>query len=240
MGFQNIFKRYELKYLISEEQYRKLREAMSEHMHGDEYGRSTICNLYFDTPDYLLIRRSIEKPVYKEKLRVRSYGIATEDSTVFIELKKKYEKVVYKRRISTAEQTAMKFLVDREPVCEGQIAKEINYFLDFYKPISPTCFLSYEREAFYGNDDHDFRMTFDRNILWRDYDLSLCKGIYGNPILKENQVLMEIKVAAAIPLWLARFLSENKIYKTSFSKYGNAYRTLHNDKITGGLCYAER
>ncbi len=240
MGYQNIFKRYELKYLITEEQYNKLRELMKEHMKGDEYGRSTICNLYYDTPDYLLIRRSIEKPVFKEKLRVRSYGVADENSTTFIELKRKYDKVVYKRRITSTDDKAYRFLVEREKLCEGQIAKEINYFLDFYKSLEPRVFLSYEREAFYGIDNHDFRMTFDRNILWRDYDLSLCKGNYGNNILKENTVLMEIKVAAAIPMWLVKFLSENKIYKTSFSKYGNAYKTLIRDKISGGLCYAER
>lgn len=240
MGFQNIFKRYELKYLITEEQYNKLRQLMGEYMKGDEYGRSTICNLYYDTPDYLLIRRSIEKPVFKEKLRVRSYGVADQNSTTFIELKRKYDKVVYKRRITSTDSKAYDFLVKREKICEGQIAKEINYFLDFYKSLEPRVFLSYEREAFYGIDNHDFRMTFDRNILWRDYDLSLCKGVYGNNILKENTVLMEIKVAAAIPMWLVKFLSENKIYKTSFSKYGNAYKTIMSDKISGGLCYAER
>lgn len=240
LSFQNIFKRYELKYLITEEQYEKLREVMAEYMRGDRYGRSTICNLYYDTPDYLLIRRSIEKPVFKEKLRVRSYGVASEDSTTFIELKRKYDKVVYKRRITSTDSKAFDFLVGRENNCEGQIAKEINYFLDFYKNLSPKVFLSYEREAFYGLDNHDFRVTFDRNILWRDYDLSLCKGVYGKEILKSGEVLMEVKVATAIPLWLVRFLSENKIYKTSFSKYGNAYKTILNDKITGGLCYAEQ
>ena len=111
--------------------------------------------------------------------------------------------------------------------------------MKYYSPLSPKVFLSYEREAFYGKDDHDFRMTFDKNILWRDYDLTLTKGAYGTPILQDGQVLMEIKVAQAIPLWLVRFLSENKIYKTSFSKYGSAYKTILNDKISGGLCYAK-
>jgi len=129
LGFQNIFKRYELKYIITEEQYNKLRQLMSEYMKGDEYGRSTICNLYYDTPDYLLIRRSIEKPVFKEKLRVRSYGVADQNSTTFIELKRKYDKVVYKRRITSTDSKAYDFLVKREKICEGQIAKEINYFL---------------------------------------------------------------------------------------------------------------
>lgn len=239
MGYQNIFKRYELKYLLTEEQYDKLREVMREYMKGDDYGRSTICNIYYDTPDYLLIRRSIEKPVFKEKLRVRSYGVAKENSTAFIELKRKYDRVVYKRRITSTDSKAYDFLVERKKICEGQIAKEIEYFLDYYKTLEPKVFLSYEREAFYGIDNHDFRMTFDRNILWRDYDLTLCNGIYGDPILNENTVLMEIKVAAAVPLWLVKFLSENKIYKTSFSKYGNAYKTILNEKIMGGHKYVE-
>lgn len=226
MDFQNIFKRYELKYLMSEAQYVRLKRLMDLHMHGDEYGKSSICNLYYDTDDFLLIRRSIEKPVFKEKLRVRSYGTASEGSTVFIELKRKFDKVVYKRRISSDDTKAYDFLVNRNPLYEGQIPNEINYFLDFYKTLKPKVYLSYRREAFYGNDDRDFRMTFDREILWRDYDLSLCEGIYGENILAENQVLMEIKVAQAVPLWLARFLSEEKIYKTSFSKYGNAYKAL--------------
>ena len=212
---------------------------MTEFMNSDEYGKSTICNIYFDTPDFLLIRRSIEKPVYKEKLRLRSYGTPTSDSTVFIELKKKYRKVVYKRRISLSERDAMSFLVDRNPVCEGQISNEINYFLDHYEGVAPAVFLSYEREAFYGKTDHDLRITFDSNILWRDSDLSLCKGVYGAPLLDQGQVIMEIKVAAAMPMWLVKFLSENKIYKTSFSKYGTAYKTFSKDIISGGLCYAE-
>ena len=224
---------------MTSEQYAELRKLMKQYMNGDEYGKSTISNIYFDTPDYLLIRRSIEKPAYKEKLRVRSYGTASSESTVFVELKKKYDGVVYKRRLSISDEDALRWLVNGEQVCDGQIAKEINYFMKYYSPLSPKVFLSYEREAFYGKDDHDFRMTFDKNILWRDYDLTLTKGAYGTPILQDGQVLMEIKVAQAIPLWLVRFLSENKIYKTSFSKYGSAYKTILNDKISGGLCYAK-
>lgn len=226
MGVKNIFKRYELKFMLTTQQYIQLKELMKKYMQGDEFGKSTICNLYFDTPDYLLIRHSIEKPVYKEKLRLRSYGTPKTDSTVFAELKKKYKSVVYKRRIGMSEQAAMKFLCERKPVKDTQITREIDYFLDFYNHPKPMVYLSYEREAFFSKTDSDFRMTFDRNILWRDYDLSLCKGVYGEPILKKNQVLLEVKTAAAIPMWLTMFLSENHIYKTSFSKYGTAYKTI--------------
>ena len=179
MGVKNIFKRYELKFMLTTQQYIQLKELMKKYMQGDEFGKSTICNLYFDTPDYLLIRHSIEKPVYKEKLRLRSYGTPKTDSTVFAELKKKYKSVVYKRRIGMSEQAAMKFLCERKPVKDTQITREIDYFLDFYNNPKPMVYLSYEREAFFSKTDSDFRMTFDRNILWRDYDLSLCKGVYG-------------------------------------------------------------
>lgn len=238
MGVKNIFKRYELKFMLTTQQYIQLKELMKKYMQGDEFGKSTICNLYFDTPDYLLIRHSIEKPVYKEKLRLRSYGTPKNDSTVFAELKKKYKSVVYKRRIGMSEQDAMKFLCERKPVKDTQITREIDYFLDFYNNPKPIVYLSYEREAFFSKTDSDFRMTFDRNILWRDYDLSLCKGVYGEPILKKNQVLLEVKTAAAIPMWLTMFLSENHIYKISFSKYGTAYKTIFERSLKEEKHYA--
>lgn len=221
-----VFKRYEIKYLISKKQQGKIKEAMAVYMKEDKYGRSTICNLYFDTPDFLLIRRSMEKPVYKEKLRLRSYGIADENSATFAEIKKKFNSVVYKRRIELPQKKAMEYLCGKCKVENSQISQEINYFLKFYKNLSPKVFISYEREAFYAKDDYDFRLTFDENILWRDYDLSLCKGIYGNRILKKDMVLMEVKTKGAIPLWLTSILNENHIYKTSFSKYGNAYTEI--------------
>ena len=240
MEYQNIFKRYELKYLITKSQMEHIKTAMSKYMESDQYGKSTICNIYFDTPDFLLIRRSIEKTVYKEKMRLRSYGVATSDSTTFVELKKKYDSVVYKRRISMTEEDAMKYLCNEARVADTQITHEIDYFMKQYKVLKPRVVISYEREAFYAKDNPDFRVTFDQNILWRDYDLSLCKGIYGNPILQPNQVLMEIKTAAAIPLWMTALLSENCIYKTSFSKYGNAYRTIFSIRHAGERkCYAK-
>lgn len=222
MAYGKVFKRYELKYLLSTEQYERLKQIMEEYMRKDKYGESDICNLYFDTPDFLLIRRSIEKPVYKEKLRVRSYGVATDDSEVFIEIKKKFEKVVYKRRIVTAENR-VKDVLSGNSQTKTQIEREIDYFMKFYRELDARMFISYRREAFYAKNDKNFRITFDRNILWRDYDLSLKSGIYGAPVLPEGKILMEIKTVGGIPMWLTQFLSRNKIYKTSFSKYGNAY-----------------
>ena len=193
----------------------------------DKYGRTTIRNIYFDTDNYRLIRRSIEKPAYKEKIRIRSYAQATADSTVFVELKKKYEKVVYKRRVPLCEADAMAW-VCRENPCpvNTQISREIDYFIDFYGKLNPTVFLSYEREAYYDKCGGDFRVTFDDNILCRDRDVKLSSSVYGTPILPEGKVLMELKCSGGIPLWMVEVLSRERIYKTSFSKYGTAYTTL--------------
>ena len=226
MRDQMIFKRYETKYIISTKQLALIKEEFEKHMTPDIHGKNTICSLYYDTPDFRLIRRSIEKPVYKEKLRVRSYGVADSDTLVFVELKKKYKSVVYKRRIGLSEKDATHYLKTKESPIQNQITREIDYAIDFYRELSPAMLLTYEREAFYAKDNPEFRVTFDTNVLWRNYDLSLSKGIYGQPILKPDQVLMEVKTADSIPLWMTQLLSKNHIYKTSFSKYGTAYLTL--------------
>ena len=227
MAFQTVFKRYELKYMLTPLQKEKILEAMSLYMELDKYGRTTIRNIYFDTDNYRLIRRSIEKPAYKEKLRIRSYSQATADSTVFVELKKKYEKVVYKRRLPLCESDAMAW-VCRERACtfDTQISREIDYFIDFYGKLKPSVFLSYEREAYYDKGGGDFRVTFDDNILCRQTDVNLCSTTYGTPILPEGKVLMELKCSGGIPLWMVEVLSRERIYKTSFSKYGTAYSAL--------------
>ena len=230
MKNQIIFNRYELKYMLTKSQLLALKNVISKYMKPDVHGKNTICSLYFDTPDYLLIRRSLEHPIYKEKLRLRSYGVAHPDSEVFMELKKKYQKVVYKRRIALLERDVSPFLLEPSNRKNSQIAREIDYAFQLYKDLAPAVLLSYEREAFYSISDSDFRITFDENILWRDYDLSLSKGIYGNAILPKDKVLMEIKTSKAIPLWLTSFLNENHIYKTSFSKYGTAYQKICQSK----------
>ncbi len=227
MAFQTVFKRYELKYMLTLEQKEKILKAMSAYMELDKYGRTTIRNIYFDTDNYRLIRRSIEKPAYKEKLRIRSYNRATSHSTVFIELKKKHENIVYKRRLPMQEQDAMAW-VCRQRGCpvDTQISRELDYFINFYGKLKPTVFLSYEREAYYDKEGGDFRVTFDDNILCRQTDISLCSPAYGTPILPQGKVLMELKCSGGIPLWMVEVLSREKIFKTSFSKYGTAYSNL--------------
>lgn len=238
MPYQTIFKRYELKYILTKEQKQRLLKAMEPHMALDKYGRTTIRNLYFDTDNFRLIRRSIEKPAYKEKLRIRSYRKASPDTPVFVELKKKYKGVVYKRRISLSEKDAVNWICTGNSCTEKtQIADEIDYFLDYYGNLHPTVFLSYEREAFYSKDGSDFRVTFDENILCRRSNLSLESDVGGNLILDNNLCLMEIKCSGGIPLWMTEVLSQEKIYKTSFSKYGTAYQTLIYPKLKEETIY---
>ena len=227
VAFQTVFKRYEIKYMLTLAQKEKLLTAMAPYMRPDPYGRTTIRNLYYDTDTYLLIRRSLEKPTYKEKLRIRSYTQAEPQSTVFVELKKKYESVVYKRRISLPEEEATAWVAGERPCRKRtQISAEIDYFLNYYPTLHPAVFLSYQREAFYSCDSADFRVTFDDAIRCRQEDLSLTSEVYGTPILPEGLVLMEIKCSGGIPLWMTHLLTEERLYKTSFSKYGTAYQTM--------------
>ncbi len=229
MKYQNTFKRYEMKYMLTYKQKEAIVATISPYMRMDKYGRTTIRNLYFDTENFRLIRRSIEKPVYKEKLRLRSYCLASPEGDVFVELKKKYKSVVYKRRLVLPEEKVMEAFAKGESLpVQSQIGDEIQYFREYYGGLAPRVFLSYEREAFYSLDGSDFRITFDENILYRTTDLSLCVQPYGTPILADGMVLMEIKTSGAIPLWLTKALSENKIFKTSFSKYGTAYADIIN------------
>lgn len=225
MAFTYVFERQEYKYILTESQKAAILKAMSEHgMSLDSYGRTTIRNIYFDTDNYRLIRRSIESPAYKEKLRVRSYELARDDSTVFVELKKKFDHIVYKRRIPLKTSVAEAWLSGKTGrPSDTQIAREIDYFLEFYKNLRPSLFLSYEREAYFGSGADDPRITFDENILSRQTDMSLKSEPYGEHVLPPELTLMEIKCGTALPKWLADTLSKNGIYKTSFSKYGSAY-----------------
>lgn len=230
-----VFKRTEKKYRITYQQYQQLIDKIEQYIVPDKFGRSTINNIYFDTPDWRLIRASIEKPtVYKEKLRIRSYGHPTAESKVFVELKKKYKGVVYKRRVDMAYIDAVKYLCKRQPPpVESQITREIDYFMKFYRNLRPKVSLFYDRVAYYSKDDKELRLTFDTNIRFRTKDFDMSKGDFGRVILDESEMLLEIKAAGAMPLWLINALSELKIYPTSFSKYGTAYKLMLSERMQG-------
>lgn len=239
MAYQAVFQRYELKYLLTREQKAAVLAAMEPHMALDRYGRTTIRNIYFDTDSYRLIRRSIERPVYKEKLRIRSYQRVTPDGTVFVELKKKFDSVVYKRRLSLPETEALDWVCGKAHCAQHtQISDEIDYFMGYYETLHPVVFLSYEREAYFCREGGDFRVTFDENILCRQEELSLEAGIWGTPLLDEGMALMEIKCSGGIPLWMSHVLAQEHIYKTSFSKYGTAYEKMILPKKKGDSLYA--
>ncbi len=227
MTDQAVFERYEIKYMMTRRQQCAVVAAMLPYMELDAYGHTTIRNIYFDTDTYRLVRRAIEKPVYKEKLRLRSYKQAAAQDKVFIELKKRYNDVVYKRRESLSQLETLEWIVQETPFPKAtQIGDEIDYFFQYYGRLKPKIFLSYEREAYYALDGSDFRVTFDEHILARQEELSLSREVWGEQVLDDEQVLMEIKTSGGVPLWMARVLTQQKLYKTSFSKYGAAYEKL--------------
>ena len=221
---QFCFKRYEKKYMLTPYQYAKILEGVQDRMRPDEFGRYTICNLYYDTDDFRLIRTSLEKPVYKEKLRMRSYGVPGSQDEVFVELKKKFDSVVYKRRTILKAADAVSYIHDGvAPEREDQVCREIDWFMRTYRP-GPKVFIANDRTAFAGIEDPELRLTFDTNLRWRDRELDLRAGEYGEPLLAPDQILMEIKIPGTTPAWLAHLLSETGAFPTSFSKYGTCYR----------------
>lgn len=225
MYLAEVFRRVEKKYIMTREQYLAIKEMLSEKMIEDSHGKSTICNLYFDTNEYELIRHSITKPIYKDKVRLRSYNLPTLDSKVYLEIKRKYEGVVSKRRIEMTLNDYYNF-EEVNDLCENkQILNELNYYFKFYK-LNATMFLSYFRRAFYAKDNMGFRVTFDSNIMARNYDLKIENGIYGDYILDKDKYIMEIKILDAIPLWFVKILDQFNISPCGFSKYGEAYTKL--------------
>jgi len=257
-NIQTVFKRTEKKYLITSNQYQNIINTIVEFTNPDKHKEYTICSLYYDTPCNLLIRRSIDKPVYKEKLRLRCYGIPDEDSPAFAEIKKKYKKVVYKRRAKMSFADAWNFLggdltsisdFQNKYCSQKQILNEISWFKNSYDNLEPAMLISYDRTAYFGKENPNLRITFDKNVLWRDTNLSPADGVWGNNLLQNLNLpdvpqafrhsddlrIMEIKIPGAMPIWLSRLLAENKIYPTSFSKYGNAYK---QNLLKGEISYA--
>lgn len=221
---QQSFKRYEKKYLLTVKEYKTLLPIVKENMVTDKYGEYTICNIYFDTDTYELIRKSVEKPVYKEKFRLRSYGTPDENGLVFAEIKKKFKGIVYKRRISGTPKAISSFIKEEKPLeKDTQIQNEIMWLFHNYHPV-PKVFIGYDRMAFTEKDGGSLRLTFDKNIRWRTENLDLCAGDNGELVLDEEKIVLEIKADISFPNWLITVLNENHIYPTSFSKYGTCYK----------------
>lgn len=231
-----VFNRYEHKYKLSEETFFKVSNAIDKHMTLDKYNTNrkpyTISNIYFDTADDYLIRTSLAKPDYKEKLRLRAYGVPELDTKVYLEIKKKFKGITNKRRTTLKLNEAYNFincgtLSETKDYMNIQVLREIEYFLKIYN-LSPKLYLAYDRIAYFEKDNSDLRISFDTNIRSRRYDLALELGDYGENLFRNNIYLMEIKTSLAKPLWLTNILSAFNIKRTSFSKYGTEFKKTIN------------
>lgn len=219
--YENIFNRVEQKYIITEKEKNKLIKQIKKNIVKDVYFESLICNVYFDDTNNRLIINSLEKPLYKDKIRVRSYGVPNMESDVFFEIKTKYKGIVGKRRIKIKLKDFYDYM-DEKKVSENQILKELNYLVKYYD-LKPSIYISYHRFSYRGKDDNNLRITFDNDLISRKNDLKLEKGIYGEKYFKNNETIMEIKTLNGYPMWLVKALSNLKIYPRSFSKYGSIY-----------------
>ena len=186
MAYQAVFKRKEMKYLLTEKQYQGLMWELRDRIVPDDFPVSTISNLYYDTPDARLVRASLEKPLFKEKIRLRSYGPADESSPVFLELKRKAFGIVYKRRIQSTIPEVNRFFDGRSgSFPESQITREIQTFRDYYGTLVPACMIIYDRTAYFETDG-DLRLTIDENPRYRMTDLRLDKSMEGISLLPEG------------------------------------------------------
>lgn len=238
-----VFSRYEKKYLINQETFRWLVEKITPYMDPDKFNQNgklyNIANIYYDTPTDGLIRASIEKPVYKEKLRLRSYGVPGLEDEVFLEIKKKYKGLVNKRRTRLHLREAYD-LVEKglepidKPYVNKQVLEEIKYFLKMYD-LKPKAYITYDRMAFFNKTDADFRVTFDTNIRTRREDVRLEAGNQGDLLIGNDLWLMEVKSSEAVPMWFTELLTEKSIFATSFSKYGTEYKKTLINNIEGDL-----
>lgn len=213
------FQRYEKKYLLGREQFEKFWQDMEPMLKPDAFFESLICSIYYDSDSYSLIRKSIDKPVYKEKLRLRSYG----GDTAFVELKKKYKGIVYKRRVELPVEDAERWLNEGVLPGDGQVIREIEWMRSQRGPLVPAALIACDRKSYVAKDDPELRFTFDSSIRWRNTELSLSAGDWGEELLQNGEILMEIKMPESSPMWLAHALSKHGVFPTSFSKYGTCY-----------------
>lgn len=223
-NYQAVFERHEKKYLLTKKQYKAVRVLLDQHMNEDSFGLHTISSVYYDTDSYEIIRESLAKPKYKEKLRLRSYGTPGPADEVYLELKKKVNGTVYKRRMGLSLREAERYMrAGIRPRQAGQILEEIDWVCARHR-LHPAAVISVERLALYGVEDPAFRVTFDFNMRGRDSDLSLSQGSGGSLLTGPDMCLMEVKTTSSLPLWLTQFLSDHEIFPVSFSKYGIFYK----------------
>ena len=240
IAVQKNFRRFEEKYLLTEEKFALLDQQLREYLIPDQFGRHTICNIYFDTDSFDMISWSLDKPMYKEKFRIRSYGVPSDEDQVFAEIKKKFEKIVYKRRIAATWQEVQDLIqngrhthadlsakgmrqLEQQNKRNEQIENEIIWFMKRHQ-VRPKAFIGYDREAYTVRGEPELRLTLDRNLRYRTTDLDLRKGDQGDLIMPENPIVMEIKYPGTAPVWLSKMLSQLEIFPITFSKYGTCYK----------------
>lgn len=225
---QTQFKRIETKFIISEEIYQNLLRDFQAHLQADDYAHSTITNVYFDNPDFQMIQDSIAKLNGREKIRVRTYDAKPhDDSQVFLEIKKKDGEVGYKYRTTSTSREVMNFVTTgrtAQELDDEHLAVEMPQLIERYGSIEPMMYISYSRYSLKGIEDSKVRVTFDSDLLYRTQNVSLTDGFYGNPLVDEGNMIMEIKVPGDYPAWMAEILDSYGLVNESFSKYGTAYR----------------
>ncbi|MGM9876887.1 MAG: VTC domain-containing protein [Bacilli bacterium] len=228
--YENIFERVEEKYLLTKEQYTKLFNNINDFIEKDKYYETTICNIYFDNKEHEIIYTSLDKPIYKHKVRLRSYGIPKIDDDVFLEIKFKYKKVVGKRRVKLKLKEFKDYINKNKYDNNSQIMKEIDYLFNLYN-LKPSYFVAYDRKSYREKNNTNLRITIDTNLRSRKDDLSLELGDKGKLYFAEQIYIMEIKTLGAMPLWLVKNLSDLGIYPVSFSKFGSIYEKEKEEKV---------
>lgn len=225
-----IINRKEEKFLLTEDKYQKLLNKIKTYIQPDIYYQEKICSVYFDNENNDLITHSIDKPLYKEKIRLRSYNVPKEDDTVFLEMKKKYNGLSNKRRVVLTLKEANDYIYHGiMPKTNPQIMNEIDYVFRYYQ-LKPKISITYDREAFVSKEDETFRITFDSQIKSSITNVTLNELKDEESVLK-NQYIMEIKTLKGLPIWLNQALNELKVYPISYSKYGEIYKKLKESDI---------
>lgn len=221
---KEVFRRVETKYLLKPEEFKKLLDVVAPYIEKDRYFKATNCSVYYDTNERYLAIHSMEKPIYKEKVRIRSYNVPKSlDDSIFIEIKKKFDGVGSKRRIVTTLRDFYYYEKTGELKTDNaQIKAELDHCFSFYH-LKPALYVAYDRLSFCGKNNQDFRLTFDHNVRSREIDLKLEYGDKGENYFENGEIVMEVKALESYPLWFTKALSSLKIYPASFSKYGRIY-----------------
>ncbi len=228
------YSRYELKYVITEEQRHRLAEFLLDYMQpdvmGDDLGRYNITSLYYDTAEYKAYWDKIEGHKFRRKVRVRVYGnqTITEETPSFAEIKQRRNKTLQKKRVKMPLAAAQALCGAGRTIetatataTEQAVIEEIQY-LYYTLQLQPACVVSYDRQAFNGSQfDPGLRVTFDVNLRGRTYDLNLLSSGHAENhfFIPPGWCILEIKVNYRVPLWLTDIIAQQRCTLRRVSKY---------------------